>query len=100
MKREKCRGKRLNSLFPFPFSLYTHIMKLECAYSFADLFTAAFGRAPTQDELAALYVLSQTERNAQVQQWAEQAGWGTEDRIGTDGVVYTAFCPLWKAHVH
>lgn len=71
-------------------------MKLECAYSFADLYTAAFGQKPEQAELHALYALNQTERNKQVQVWAKQAGWGTEERIGSDGVVYLAFCPLWK----
>lgn len=71
-------------------------MKLECAYSFADLYTAAFGQEPEQRELGALYALSQTERNRRVHAWAEQAGWGTEERIGSDGVVYLAFCPLWK----
>jgi hypothetical protein len=71
-------------------------MKLECAYSFADLYTAALGQSPTQAELDALYALSQVERNSQVRAWAKQAGWGVEDRVGSDGVVYTAFCPLWK----
>lgn len=71
-------------------------MKLECAYSFGDLYTAAFGRSPKRAELDALYALSQADRNVQVGEWARQAGWGTEQRVGTDGVVYTAFCPLWK----
>lgn len=71
-------------------------MKLECAYSFADLYTAAFGKKPEQAELDALYALSQTERNGQVEVWAQRAGWGTEPRVGSDGVIYIAFCPLWK----
>lgn len=71
-------------------------MKLECAYSFADLYTAAFGKAPTSEELADLYALSQTQRNHVVKGWADKAHWGTEERVGSDGVTYTAFCPLWK----
>jgi hypothetical protein len=31
-----------------------------------------------------------------VAEWAAEAGWGTKDRLGSDGVHYTAFCPLWK----
>lgn len=71
-------------------------MKLECAYSFTDLYSAAFKKPPEAGELEQLYALPQAERNTVVQEWAQLAGWGTRQRIGTDGVEYTAFCPLWK----
>lgn len=71
-------------------------MKLECAYSFADLYIAAHDKPPERAELDALYAHSQADRNALVRAWANRAGWGVEDRVGTDGVIYTAFCPLWK----
>jgi hypothetical protein len=64
-----------------------------CAYSFADLFRAAFGREPLRDELDKLYALPQTERNRVVREWAEKAGWTTEAIRGTDGVMYTSFGP-------
>lgn len=71
-------------------------MGIECDYSFKDLYFAAFGEAPTQDEMVEFLRLDQDVRNERVKLWAEKAGWGTDDRVGTDGPVYTAFCPLWK----
>ena len=71
----------------------------ECAYSFKDLYIAAFKKAPEAGELESLYALAQDQRNKQVKEWAILAGWGTKERIGSDGVQYTAFCPLWGTHV-
>lgn len=68
----------------------------ECKYSFKDLYAAAYNKQPTADELQGLYALPQEIRNGIVKQWAEKAGWGVEDRLGTDGVNYTAFCPTFK----
>ena len=68
----------------------------ECQYSFKDLYIAAFGRTPEDSEMTELFALSQKERNQQVKRWAESAGWGTEDRAGTGGQFYTAYCPLWE----
>lgn len=70
-----------------------YCMNPECAYSFKDLYNAAFGKPPTEVELSALYALPQEERNHVVKDWARQAGWGTKERMGSDGVRYTAFCP-------
>jgi hypothetical protein len=72
----------------------------ECAYSFWDLYQAALKRQPTEVEKKKFFALSQTERNALVKDLAEKAGWGIDDRIGSDGQIYTAFCPLWKVHKH
>lgn len=77
-------------------SVQCKIISEECGYSFKDLYVAAFGHEPSGAELAGLYALSQEERNRTVARWAAKAGWGTKNRLGTDGVHYTAFCPLWK----
>jgi uncharacterized GH25 family protein len=60
--------------------------------SFADLFRAAKKRGWTEEERARFAALDQPARNAMVKQLAAEAGdIKTEDRRGTDGVVYTAF---------
>jgi len=64
-----------------------------CAYSFADLFQAAHGRAPSREELQDLYSLPQDLRNETVERWAKQAGWVSEDVRGGDGVIYASFSP-------
>lgn len=69
-------------------------MGLECNYSFADLFKAAHERTPTSDELSHFHEMSQIERNILVTAWAENAGWYTKDKKGTDGCIYTAFAPF------
>jgi hypothetical protein len=64
----------------------------ECL-GFDDLFRAANGRAMTAAERASLDALPQREKNEWVKrQVAATSGalW-CEDRLGTDGVVYTAF---------
>ena len=59
---------------------------------FADLFRLARKRGWTAEEEGAFQALSQPERNAAVMELAREAGGiRTEDRIGTDGQVYTAF---------
>lgn len=71
----------------------------ECQYSFWDLFEAANKRKPTKKEKKEFYLLQQDERNELVKKWAESANWGIDERIGTDGKTYAAFCPLWKTDV-
>jgi hypothetical protein len=66
-------------------------MSYSCRFSFDDLFQARFGREMSQDEKDELYALSQKKRNKRVGEWAKEAGWYTEDRKGSDGVIYTAF---------
>lgn len=66
----------------------------ECELGFADLFRMARGREWTPEEERRYRALSQPERNAAVRELAAEAGdIHTADRVGTDGVVYTAF---WK----
>lgn len=67
-------------------------MGRECFIGFQDLFRLAEGRAWTGAEERAFAGLSQPERNARVKALAAAAGnVRTEDRVGTDGLVYTAF---------
>jgi len=72
----------------------------ECDYSFRDLFYAAHGRALSDEEYADLMNISQHQRNARIAVWAHHAGWEFESRRGTDGVVYTAFCPSFTTSRH
>jgi len=67
-------------------------MGRECAIGFADLFRLARKRGWTAEEERAFQSLTQPERNAAVLELAREAGGiHTEDRLGTDGQVYTAF---------
>lgn len=67
-------------------------MGRECTIGFADLFWLAKKRGWTDAEERAFQALSQPDRNAAVMELAREAGGiHTEDRIGTDGQVYTAF---------
>jgi len=66
-------------------------MELSCQFSFNDLHQAAFGRPLTEAERRELYALTQEERNERVGEWAKIAHWQTEDRVGADGIEYTAF---------
>lgn len=68
----------------------------ECGYSFWDLFEASHNRKATVKEKKEFEEISQEERNKLVKKWARKANWGVDDRKGTDGQIYTAFCPLWK----
>lgn len=68
----------------------------ECDLGFADLFRAVHGRTWTAQEKQSFETLSQPARNAWVKRLARSAGGtiATEDRLGSDGKVYTAF---WEA---
>lgn len=64
----------------------------ECELGFADLFRMAKKRPWTPGEEEGFRSLDQPARNAIVRELAREAGGvHTEDRLGTDGVVYTAF---------
>lgn len=64
----------------------------ECEMGFSDLFRLARKRAWTSDEENAFQALDQDARNTAVRQLAQEAGGvRTEDRRGTDGLIYTAF---------
>jgi hypothetical protein len=59
---------------------------------FADLFRLARKRIWTTEEKDAFQALDQDARNAAVKQLAQEAGCvRTADRLGTDGLIYTAF---------
>ena len=70
-------------------------MSIECAYSFYDLFAAAFKRRPTIEETAHFENLSQEKKNGLVKEWAREAAWETKDKVGSDGASYTAFAPTF-----
>lgn len=74
-------------------------MAIECAFSFRDLFIAAYGREPDGRELQLLYALSQEERNKTVKRWAKKADWEVTERTGSDGVTYLAFAPNFREPV-
>ncbi len=60
--------------------------------SFADLFRLAKKRSWTAEEERGFQSLDWRARNAVVKQLARETGCvQTEDRTGTDGLVYTAF---------
>ena len=64
----------------------------ECAFSFQDLFFAAEGRVWTPDEELTFAHMSQADRNNWVAILAQKAPqFTTEDKVGTDGIVYRAF---------
>ena len=63
-----------------------------CSLGFADLFLLAKKRDWTPQEKRAFQTLDQAGRNAAVVALAREAGGiRTEDRVGMDGVTYTAF---------
>lgn len=67
-------------------------MGRECQYSFDDLFRLANEREWTAAEKNDFMQLDQEARNQEVKRLADKAGdIRTEDRLGTDGVTYTAF---------
>ena len=64
----------------------------DCSLGFADLFRLAKKRSWTPDEERVFQALDQEARNAAVAELAREAGGiRTENRVGTDGVIYTAF---------
>lgn len=70
-------------------------MGVECSYSFWDLFVCAHGREPSETEKQSFYAATQDERNIRIKKWAELASWDIDERIGTDGLLYTAFAPTF-----
>jgi hypothetical protein len=65
---------------------------------FRELFELAHGRSWTRAEEQQFSELNQEAKNACVKQLASRAaGVVTEDRIGTDGQVYTAF---WRVSLN
>ena len=70
-------------------------MGVECSYSFWDLYKEAFSEEASEKVKQEFYRMTQDERNARVSRWAEMAGWETDDRIGSDGLTYTAFAPTF-----
>ena len=67
-------------------------MGRDCSLGFADLFRLAKKRDWTPAEERAFQEMDQEARNAAVVALAREAGGiRTEDRVGTDGVIYTAF---------
>lgn len=64
----------------------------ECEMGFAELFRRARGRAWTPEEEREFAELDQPARNRMVSRLAREAGGiRTAERIGTDGIAYTAF---------
>lgn len=68
-------------------------MGIECAYSFDDLYKAAFGKNLDLKEKAELQKLPQEEINILVSKWAQQAGWRTRKKKGTENITYLSFYP-------
>tara|TARA_Y100000389_G_C17022133_1_gene299324 strand:- start:73 stop:273 length:201 start_codon:yes stop_codon:yes gene_type:complete len=64
-------------------------MKNTCRYSFSDLFRAA-GKTLNKTYF---FSLPQEDINRYVKELCKIAKWQWEDRVGTDGVLYTAFAP-------
>jgi hypothetical protein len=63
----------------------------ECSFSFWDLYKAVFGKDASEDFKKEFSSYTQEEKNVLVKKWAEQVHWTIDDRIGSDGVTYTAF---------
>lgn len=68
-------------------------MNESCSYSFWDLYYAAFEKEISLHEKEEFLKKSQEEKNNLVRIWAEKAGWKTEERIGSDDILYVAFHP-------
>lgn len=67
-------------------------MNGNCCLGFRDLFRLAKGRDWTAEEASYFKSVDQPTRNRLVRQLAGEAGCiATEDRLGTDGQIYTAF---------
>jgi hypothetical protein len=58
-----------------------------CMYSFQDLFNASNFNEST----AILSKMDQESINKLVKKLCEISNWGWEDRLGSDGIIYTAF---------
>lgn len=70
-------------------------MGVECAYSFWDLYKAAFGQDAPEEYKQKFFSMSQNKRNREVAEWAEKANWQLDRRLGTDGEIYLAFAPVF-----
>lgn len=68
-------------------------MATECAFSFIDLYMAAYGEKPVADIIQKFEKMPQDKRNKVVTKWATTAGWETKMCIGSDGIEYIAFAP-------
>ena len=68
-------------------------MGIECAYSFDDLHFAVVKKHFSALESERFLRLNQQSKNDLVAQWAAKAGWETEEKIGSDGLVDIAFWP-------
>lgn len=68
-------------------------MGIECAYSFDDLYKAAFGKNLTKKEKLEFQKLSQKEINSLVLNWAQKTNWITLEKKGVDGKIYISFHP-------
>jgi hypothetical protein len=68
-------------------------MGIECDFSYSDLFYAAHGRRPNASEKFRLANMTQKERNEYVAELANLAKWQTQEKLGTDNQIYTAFAP-------
>jgi hypothetical protein len=68
-------------------------MGIECAYSFEDLYRAAYGKSLSLKEKNKLQNISQEKINSLVLAWAEKAGWKTNKKIGKDNKIYLSFYP-------
>lgn len=66
---------------------------IECAYSFEDLYRAAFGKSLKPQEKFELQNLSQEKINTLVSLWAQKAQWKTHKKKGSDKKVYLSFHP-------
>lgn len=67
--------------------------QIECNFSFEMLYKAAFNRDLSKNIKLKLQNLPQEEINKLVLKWSKKAGWKTEERIGSNGVLYRAFYP-------
>ncbi len=64
-----------------------------CRYSFQNLFDAA----NQYFDKPLFYKLSQEDINRKCKELCALANWGWEDRLGSDGIVYTAFAPYLRS---
>lgn len=67
--------------------------KYSCCFSFENLYSAAFGKPISDSIRTSLRNVTQQEKNGIVKLWVARTNgrFECEDRLGTDGIVYTAF---------
>ncbi len=66
---------------------------LECNFSFDDLYIAANGKKISKALKTKFQILDQNKINELVLKWAKKAKWTTEERTGSDKVIYISFHP-------